>query len=638
LLGIWIKNVLNEAALDERESGVYVILPVILFIISILIAVAATVIIIVVYFEQNIVENHRLREARRIAEQSNTAKSEFLAHMSHEIRTPINAVIGMNEMIRHKSMKAYGALPSDRESIKQVFADITDYSANIDSAGNSLLSIINDILDLSKIEAGKLEIREARYELSSILNDVSNMVGFRAQAKGLEYVVDVEEALPDCLYGDEVRLRQIVTNVLNNAVKYTPEGRVTLSVTGEKPYQNEAGKTLDLMFTVRDTGIGMRQEDLGKLYQRFERMDMAEKSSIEGTGLGLAITHQLLDMMNGRIEVRSKLNKGSEFIISIPQRIEAVDPIGNFREKYERSREPADPCEETFYAPSAHILIVDDIRMNLMVATGLLMDTGIKMDLAGSGAEALRLFSETQYDMVFLDQRMPEMDGIETLHRLRKKEGEGKNTPVVCLTADAIEGAKKRYMEEGFTDYITKPIDGCALKKMVLKYLPQEKIENKGENNEKEKSSEKESILNETKEALNMEMTDKRETGNGAETGGFFETLIKAGVDPEKGMENSQNDEDFYQILLNEYLKSAPDRMEKLKKYFEERDKKNYAIQAHSLKSTSRTIGAVSLGDTAEWLEKASDGEDWDNIEKKHLEMLETYDMTVKTIKSAMPR
>ncbi|MCR5024780.1 MAG: response regulator [Lachnospiraceae bacterium] len=477
-LGIWIRDVLNKGLSGNSSTSVFDIITVILFIMSAVISATAVAIVNIVYFVQKIAENERLKKERSIAEHSNAAKSEFLARMSHEIRTPMNAVLGMNEMILRESIKARDSLPDKKDEIRGIFADIAGYSNNISSAGNNLLAIINDILDISKIEAGKLEIREANYELGSILNSMDNIVTPRAKAKGLEFIIDVKEDLPNCLYGDEVRLRQIITNVVNNAVKYTREGCVTLYVSAGEPHVFEAGQTMDLIIRVLDTGIGIKEKDIDRLFDSFERMDMKQNSAIEGTGLGLAITKQLLNMMNGKISVSSVYGEGSEFTIHLPQKIASAEPIGDFRTKVEDITDKESDTDDSFTAPSARILIVDDTRLNLIVAMGLLKDTKIRTDLSGSGKGALNMMAKVSYDLVLLDQRMPEMDGIETLKHIRRREaGTGECVPVICLTADAIEGARQRYIDEGFTDYLTKPIDAHALKMMVKKYLPTEKIE-----------------------------------------------------------------------------------------------------------------------------------------------------------------
>jgi signal transduction histidine kinase/CheY-like chemotaxis protein len=407
-----------------------------------------------------------LRAQMQIADEANEAKSQFLANMSHEIRTPINAVLGFNEMILRECR--------DKD---ESFSNIGTYAANIKSAGSNLLSIINGILDISKIEAGKMDIVDAPYTLSSLLNDVSNMVFFKAKEKNLEFIVDVDEGLPDELFGDKARIRQVITNILANAVKYTDKGSVKLNVRGQADKGNEPGHMLNLIIEVKDTGIGMKDEDIDKLFRKFQRLDLTHNSTIEGTGLGLAISRQLMAMMGGNITVESKYGEGSSFTIELPQRIVSSEPVGNFRARFEKDIKEAKSTEEAFTAPDAHILVVDDTRVNLTVAKGLLKNTKIQIDTAGSGSESIELTRVKSYDLILMDQRMPGMDGTEALKAIRNQEdGKNRETPVICLTADAIIGAKERYMAEGFTDYLPKPINNHELLQTMTKYLPQDKI------------------------------------------------------------------------------------------------------------------------------------------------------------------
>lgn len=407
-----------------------------------------------------------LRAQMQIADEANEAKSQFLANMSHEIRTPINAVLGFNEMILRECR--------DKD---ESFSNIGTYAANIKSAGSNLLSIINGILDISKIEAGKMDIVDAPYTLSSLLNDVSNMVFFKAKEKNLEFTVDVDESLPDELFGDKARIRQVITNILANAVKYTDKGSVRLSVRGQADNGNEPGQMLNLLIEVKDTGIGMKDEDIDKLFRKFQRLDLSHNSTIEGTGLGLAISRQLMTMMGGNIKVESNYGKGSSFTIELPQKIVSSEPVGDFKARFEKDIKEAKSTEEAFTAPDAHILVVDDTRVNLTVARGLLKNTEIQIDTAGSGSESIELTREKPYDLILMDQRMPGMDGTEALKAIRNQEdGQNRETPVICLTADAIIGAKERYMAEGFTDYLPKPINNHELLQTMTKYLPQDKI------------------------------------------------------------------------------------------------------------------------------------------------------------------
>ncbi len=396
-----------------------------------------------------------LETARLAADDANRSKSAFLANMSHEIRTPINAVIGMNEMILRES---------DNE-------DIIRYARNIESAGRSLLSIINDILDLSKIEAGHMEIVNASYSLCTLISDVSNMVSFKSKSKGIEFRLDLNQDLPDGLWGDEVRIRQVIVNILNNAVKYTSDGSVTLCVNGERN-----GNEITLVIDVIDTGSGIKEEDLPHIFEKFDRADISRNKSVEGTGLGLAITCGLLDAMGGTISVESEYGRGSTFSVRIPQKITDGEPVGELMER-SRSGGQSKKYQESFRAPEALILLVDDMIINHTVVRGLLKKTKVGMDAVGSGKDAIVMAEKNKYDLILMDYRMPEMDGEEALKRIREDEkGLNRDTPIVCLTADAVSGAKERYLSEGFSDYLTKPVEASRLERMVLKFLPEERI------------------------------------------------------------------------------------------------------------------------------------------------------------------
>ncbi|MCI5567193.1 MAG: ATP-binding protein [Veillonellaceae bacterium] len=392
-------------------------------------------------------------EARAAAESANKTKSEFLANMSHEIRTPINAVMGMNEMILRETDNA---------------AAVKEYAQSIESASQTLLSIINDILDFSKIEAGKMEIVPAAYDLSSMLNDIVNMVETKALKKGLAFSIDVDPALPSKLIGDSLRLRQVIVNILSNAVKYTPEGSVSMRLSGISD-----GKSIKLRFEVADTGIGIREEDIPKLFEGFQRFDLKKNRSIEGTGLGLAITYRLLEQMDGKLDVKSTYGKGSTFIVELAQDIIDSSPIGDFKEKYREFVKSRSEYHETYHMPDAELLVVDDNEMNLLVVKSLLKQTQAKITLCQSGAEALKYIQKQHFDVILLDHMMPEMDGVETLKRAKKLENSKcKDTPFIALTANAIVGMREKYLAAGFDDYLSKPINGHALEKMLEHYVP----------------------------------------------------------------------------------------------------------------------------------------------------------------------
>lgn len=390
--------------------------------------------------------------------QANEAKSQFLANMSHEIRTPINGILGMDSMLL-KECQDEG---------------LREYAKNIQSAGQSLLSIINDILDISKIESGKLEIIPTRYELFSILNDCYNLTKVKIEEKPITLHMKINENIPAKLYGDEVRIRQVMNNFLSNSAKYTHEGSITFGVDYEEKSEGE----IWLIITVSDTGIGIKEEDLEKLFASFTRIEEKRNRNIEGTGLGLSLTKNLVDLMQGEITVKSIYEEGSCFTAKIPQKIIDKTPMGDFDKRYRQYIQQSEEQAISLCAPDAKILVVDDVPMNLIVVKGLLKATKIQIDTAKNGANCLELVQKNRYDIIFLDHLMPEMDGIETLQNMKLlEENPNRNTPVIMLTANAIVGAKEEYMEAGFTDYLTKPVQETLLHEMIMKYLPKELYE-----------------------------------------------------------------------------------------------------------------------------------------------------------------
>ena len=404
-------------------------------------------------------ERDKLIDMSERALAASEAKSSFLSNMSHEIRTPINAVLGMNEMILRECEDS----------------NILMYAENIRTSGNTLLGLINDILDFSKIEAGKMEIIVVDYDISSVINDLVNMIKTRAEDKGLTLVLDMDTKLPKLLHGDEVRIKQIITNILTNAVKYTEKGTVTFGIGFEKLPDEPDSIILDVY--VKDTGIGIKKDDMRKLFSEFERIEEKRNRNVEGTGLGMNITKRLLEMMGSSLKAESIYELGSKFSFRLKQGVVKWEELGDYEAAYKASLGRHERYKETFTAPDAEVLVVDDTPMNITVFKNLLKKTKVKIDTAESGDDGLRMSYDKKYDIIFLDHMMPKKDGIQTLHELRSRPKDPNiKTPVVCLTANAISGAREQYLAEGFDDYLTKPIDPTRLEEMLVHYLPPDKV------------------------------------------------------------------------------------------------------------------------------------------------------------------
>ena len=413
--------------------------------------------------------NRKLTVAAEAANQANEAKSLFLSTMSHDIRTPMNAIIGMNEMILRDSR--------DEE--------ILMHSESIRAAGNTLLGIINDILDFSKIEAGKMEIINVDYNFVSLLNDLVNMVRRKADEKGLVFKLEVDKDIPRILHGDEIRIKQVITNILSNAVKYTKEGSVIFSISGSK-CEDEPDHVI-LHVRVKDTGIGIKKEELNKLFVAFERIEEKKNRNIEGTGLGMAIAQNFLNMMGSKIQVESEYGKGSEFSFDLKQKVVDWEPIGEFVTSYRNLVREREQYRVRFLAPKARILVVDDTEINLKVFVSLLGKTKIQIDTADSGDAGIALFKRNLYNLIFLDHMMPDKDGIETIKEMKEcKDTPNLKTPIVCLTANAVSGMREMYINAGFDDYLTKPIDTGRLESMLLRYLPPDLVEKAADTKENE--------------------------------------------------------------------------------------------------------------------------------------------------------
>ena len=528
--------------------------------------------------------NRKLSEAAEAANQANEAKSHFLSTMSHDIRTPMNAILGLNEMVLRDSHEE----------------EIIVYSESIRTAGKTLLGLINEILDFSKIEAGKMDIINVDYSFVSMLNDLVNMVQSKAEDKGLVLNLDVDRDIPMVLNGDEIRIKQVITNILSNAVKYTKEGSITFRAGFEKAEEDSG--SIKLIISVRDTGIGIKPEDMKRLFMAFERIEENKNRNIEGTGLGMSIAQSFLNMMGSHIEVESEYGKGSVFSFKLVQGVKDWTPIGDYEETFRKHVSERKKYQETFTAPEARLLVVDDTQVNLSVFENLLKRTKVQIDTAISGDEAIVLYRVRHYDVIFLDHMMPDKDGIDTLKEMKEiTDTPNTGTPVVCFTANAISGMREMYINAGFDDYITKPVDPFRLEAILLKYIPKEKIAPASKDDGEEDNNIPDFIF-------------------GIET-----------LDVDTGLKHCGNRE-AYLGTLEMYVDAAPKNTDDIEKYWAAGDIKNTTVKIHALKSTSRLIGASKLGDFAARLEKAGEAGDTDTLEREIGELLDQYRKLVKEL------
>ncbi|MDE7177876.1 MAG: response regulator [Lachnospiraceae bacterium] len=509
-------------------------------------------------------KNVELEAAKSAVEKAEYARDIFLANMSHELRTPINTILGLNELILRESQE---------EAVKE-------YARDIRQAGNILLALVSDILDFSKLEADKMELTEGIYDVSSLLNDLINSISVQQRRKKLDLSLDIAQDIPYKLLGDEIHIRQIIGNLLSNAVRYTEKGKITLHVS----WENVSEDTIEICVIVKDTGIGIKEEDIPKLFMAFQRMDSTVRSKNDRTGLGLAITQRLIEMMGGKLEVQSVYGKGSAFSFKIVQKVVDREPLGDFEKQYRESLRSMEDYHEKFIAPMGRILIVDDNAMNLAVAQGLLKATRLQIDVASSGEECLELIKRKTYHLICMDHMMPVMDGVQTLHAIRELEGNpSRDVPVIALTANAVAGARELYLREGFQDYLTKPIDADKLEDMLIAYLPSNVVY----------------LTN------NRKISDEYEQTEEASELGIRESqLYLMGFNLRNGLRYMGGDKALYGKVLHDFHSILQEKEAALKDFLNKGDMPGYTIIVHSLKGNARNVGADDLADEAFELEK----------------------------------
>lgn len=516
------------------------------------------------------------------AETANQAKSAFLANMSHEIRTPMNAIMGLSELIIEESRGR----------------KVLNYATDIKSASNNLLGIINDILDISKVEAGKMELTEVEYSVRQMIQNIVGMMKISSAEKGLILKSKVDENLPENLYGDGGKIRQILINLLNNAIKFTKEGEVELTVAWED------GESSEIVFTIRDTGIGIKEEDLEKIFENFQQVDTKRNRNVEGTGLGLSITKRFVDLMHGRIITESEYGVGTTFRVYIPQKAAEIPQTEEVTTKDTRDEQAMFSC------PECRLLVVDDNQINLKVAEGFLEKYGAKIELAKSGKEAIQKTMENEYDIIFMDHMMPEMDGVEATGIIRQNyESKEKQPIILALTANVIKGAKEMFLENGFDGYLPKPLDRERLHSVMVKWIPMDMRH--------EYNGVLEEVFHVEEELQELEMES---------------------VDVKAAFANRRQSIEDYLDLLELFYTDGQDKVLLIKRLCEENDLKNYEIEVHGLKNAAASVGAMELSVLAKTHENEAHEGNLDFIKSNEKVLSNAYKTVLTEMEDVLTR
>ncbi|MCR5784896.1 MAG: response regulator [Eubacterium sp.] len=541
-------------------------------------------------------KDKRLKEELRTTQALNKARTGFLSRMSHEIRTPINTILGMNEMI-----------------IRETGDDkIKEYAVDIQNAGKTLVSLINDVLDFSKIEMGTMELSPVQYDIGICIADLINMISARAKSKNLEILTDINYDIPSLLFGDEIRIKQCCLNILNNAVKYTEEGFVKFTVDYEKIDEN----FIEVYVAISDSGIGIKEEELSKLYKPFERIDEVNNRNVEGTGLGMSIVKSILSLMDSHVDVESVYGQGSTFSFKIKQ--EVVSWNRRLSHENIRSTGNKERYVSSFHAPDAAILIVDDTVMNIEVIKGLISDTQIKIYTAESGMEALSIMTQHKFDIIFMDHRMPGMDGIETLNASTVMQGNlNKETPFVALTANVVSGAREMFLQNGFVEYMSKPVDSIKLEQTIINLLPEDKVIYRGE------PGFEEVFYEEDYEEVNQDVLN------------LLYSIDPRFINVTEAVKNCGS-EDMLVTVMKDFGATIDSKADIIEAAWKEKDIENYTIHVHALKSSARLIGALELSERAAHLEACGNNSDIREIMVKTHELLVIYRAYKSVLKDVM--